>query len=469
MKRSLVLALVLVLCACSGGTSSSAAHVSPSPASTTKTYSGSIGGAAYSVEVPAGWNGTLFLYSHGYTAPGRPNPAAAAPDSGIGDWLLANGNALAASSYRSTGWAIEDALHDQMALVDWFDANVGQPKRVIAWGGSLGGIISAGLVQEHPDRFAGALPLCGVLAGGAGTWNTALDAAYAFKTLLAPQSALQLVHITSPDTNLQAAKKVIDALPKTPQTNARMALVAALTDLPGWFLPTDPEPALTDYAAQVVAQTQWESRVDFAFAFSYRAELEKRAGGNPSWNAGVDYRKQLDLSIDRSEVLALYAAAGLDLQADLAALNAGATIRPDAAAVDYLQRSIAFDGRLGVPVLTMHTTGDGLVAPQEETAYADAVARAGKQDLLRQVFVHRAGHCAFTNAEVVVLIKALLRRLDTGSWDDSALAPAAMNAAATDLGAAANSLGGLIAMAPAFAAFAPGPYLRPFAKGAKAP
>src|SRR5581483_2914745 len=122
-------------------------------------------------------------------------PAAAAPDSGIGDWLLANGNALAASSYSSTGWAIEDALHDQMALVDWFDANVGQPKRVITGGGSL----------------------CGVLAGGAATWNTGLDAAYAFKTLLAPQSALQLVHIASPDANLQAAKKVIDALPKTPQ------------------------------------------------------------------------------------------------------------------------------------------------------------------------------------------------------------------------------------------------------------
>ena len=469
MKRSLVLVVVLILCACSGSSTRSASHVSPSPSPSAKSYSGSIGGAAYEVEVPTNWNGTLFLYSHGYTAPGRPNPAAAAPDSAIGNWLLADGDAMAGSSYSSTGWAVRDALRDQVALLDWFDANVGHASRVIAWGGSLGGIITAGLVQEYPDRLAGALPLCGVLAGGVGTWNSALDAAYAFKTLLAPNAGLQLVHITNPDANLQSAQAAIAALPKGPQTNARMALVAALTDLPGWFLPTDAEPGPADYAGQVTAQTQWESRVDFAFAFNYRAELEKRAGGNPSWNVGVDYRTQLDRSANRAEVEALYTAAGLNLSADLAALNAGATIRPDAQAVAYLADNITFDGRLAVPVLTMHTTADGLVIPQDETAYSDVVSRAGKQDLLRQVFVHRAGHCAFTNSEVIVLIKALLNRLDTGKWDDAALAPAAMNAAAAGMGASYNALGGLIAMQPAFTAFNPGAYPRPFPRGATAP
>src|SRR5216683_923532 len=70
-----------------------------------------------------------------------------------------------------------------------------KPKRVIAWGGSLGGIITAGLIQLYPDRFAGAIPLCGVLAGGVATWNAGLDGAYAFKTLLAPTSSLRLVNI----------------------------------------------------------------------------------------------------------------------------------------------------------------------------------------------------------------------------------------------------------------------------------
>ena len=32
-------------------------------------------GATYKIEVPADWNGTLFLYSHGYVTPGSANPA----------------------------------------------------------------------------------------------------------------------------------------------------------------------------------------------------------------------------------------------------------------------------------------------------------------------------------------------------------------------------------------------------------
>src|SRR5207253_3318865 len=125
--------------------------------------------------------------------PGGTSSAAAAPDGPTGKWLLDGGYALAASSYSSSGWAIADALKDQIALLDHFAAQVGEPKRVIAWGGSLGGIITAGLIQEHPDRFAGAIPICGVLAGGVPRWNTGLDAACAFKTLLPPRPHLQLI------------------------------------------------------------------------------------------------------------------------------------------------------------------------------------------------------------------------------------------------------------------------------------
>jgi hypothetical protein len=101
-------------------------------------------------------------------------------------------------------------------------------------------------------------------------------------------------------------------------------LLAALGDIPGWFTPLSPEPSNTDFTTQEINQFEWESQIDFAFAFFARAELEARASGNPSWNTGVDYRDQLAQSSDLNEVQALYAKAGLDL-----------------------------------PVLTMHTTGDG--------------------------------------------------------------------------------------------------------------
>jgi dienelactone hydrolase len=462
-----VVVAVVLLVGCSGS-SSVAARPTPSQ-SGTQVLKGSIGAAAYVIEVPAAWNGTLFLYSHGYVAPGAANPASAAPDRSVAQWLLDRGYALAGSAYSSTGWAIEDALKDQMALLDHFTQTVGEPKRVIAIGASLGGIITAGLVQDYPGRFAAALPLCGVLAGGVAAWNTALDGAYAFKTLLAPSSNLQLVHISDPAANLQLANGLITQALQTPAGQARIALMAALSDLPGWFLPSSPEPAPTDYSAMAAAQAQWESRIDFGFAFGNRAELERRAGGNPSWNVGVDYAHQLAISADRAEVVGLYRAAGLDLNADLRALNAGATIRPDPQAVAYLDRNVSFDGNIEVPMLTMHTTADGLVVPQDETAYADVVTAAGKQDLLRQVFVQRAGHCAFTSAELVTLIKAMLARLDTGHWDDAALTPAALNASALGLGSGLNALGGLFATAPAFAQFDAGAYPRPFPKGSAAP
>jgi hypothetical protein len=164
-------------------------------------------GAKYLIQVPSNWNGTLFLYSHGYVVPGNDNPPQDVGDPATGAFLLGSGFALAGSSYAHTGWAIQEALVDQIQVLDVFDADFGKPKQTIAWGHSLGGIITAGLVQNNPGRFTAAQPMCGVLAGGVATWNAALDAEFAFKTLLAPTSALQLVDITDPNASGTGANR----------------------------------------------------------------------------------------------------------------------------------------------------------------------------------------------------------------------------------------------------------------------
>jgi pimeloyl-ACP methyl ester carboxylesterase len=463
-RRALLILTAMAFAACSPANNPVA---KPSP-SQPRVLAGSIGRATYSIEVPVGWNGTLFLYSHGYVAPGGNNPAVAAPGPEASSWLLAHRFAIAGSSYSSTGWALEDAFKDQIALLDLFDKRIATPTRVIAWGHSLGGIITAGLLQLNPERFASAIPMCGVLSGGVASWNTGLDSAYAFRTLLASQSTLRVTGITDPAANLQVALDAFNQAKATPAGEARLALVGALAGLPGWFDPTRAEPAPNDFKARVTAQESWEARVDFPFEFKYRAELEKRAGGNPSWNTGVDYHRQLSISPDAAEVRALYRAAGLDLESDLRALEAGPRIKADPAAVAYLDRNLSFDGGLSVPVLTMHTTGDGLVIPQNETAYASVVNAAGRQDLLREVFVHRAGHCAFTPAETIALVQAMIDRLDTGHWDDQGLRPAALSASALAQGQSYNSFFGF-AVAPAFIDFKPGLYPRPFANGSISP
>ena len=447
-----------------GATAASAAPACGGTGAVTTTTGTLADGATFLIQCPSGaWNGTLLLYSHGYVTPGSKNPAQDVGDPLTGAALLGNGYALAGSSYATTGWAIQQALPDQVNTVGAFDHDFGTPRTTIAWGHSLGGIITAGLIQDYPHLFNAALPMCGVLSGGVATWNTALDAAFAFQQLIAPN--IQVVNIKNPSANLAAGEAAVAAAQQTPQGRARLALVAALGDTPGWFTPLSPEPAATDYAAQEQNQFMWDTQVTFPFVLAFRAELEARAGGNPSWNVGVNYVSDLAKSADLNEVTALYQAAGLNLTRDLRTLNSAPRINANPFAVFYLAKNIAFNGHISVPVLSMHTTGDGLVVPENEQAYSSIVDRAGNGNLLRQIFVNRAGHCTFTPAETLTALQTLLNRLATGQWNVPA--PAVLNKEAAELGAGLNvftspSTGKLVATPPAFISYTPARYLRPF-------
>ncbi len=417
-------------------------------------------GATYVIDVPANWNNKLLLYSHGYVTPGSPNPADDYGDGYTAYYYYAQGWALAGSSYATTGWAVQQAIPDQIATLDAFASAVGTPIETIAWGHSLGGMITAGLIQEYPERFNGALPICGVLAGGVGFWNEALDGAFAFNTLLAG-GTLQVVNISNPLQNYTDAENFLGAAQGTPQGQARIALVAALTDVPGWFDPSLPPPL--GYAAQEANQFLWFANVDFLFPFYLRAELESRAGGNPSFNNGVNYTTQLNKSINRAEVEALYIAAGLNLKADLATLNNAPTITADPGALTYLSNNIIYNGQLTVPVLTLHTIGDGLVPVEDEKAYGTVVKEAGDSSLLQQTFVSRAGHCEFTPAETITALQNLEDRVTTGKWNN--LKSSALNKQAAALGSDYNILdinNNLVYTAPAFETYQPLQFLRPY-------
>jgi hypothetical protein len=300
----------------------------------------------------------------------------------------------------------------------------------------------------------------GVVGGGVGTWNEALDASFAFNTLIAG-GALQVVDITNPDQNYVNAEEFLVAAQATAQGQARIALVAALADVPGWYDPASQEPSKKDYTDQQANQFQWLENVDFGFSFAYRAELEARAGGNPSFNNGVDYATQLMGSVDYFEVKELYKAAGLSLDADLATLAAAPRISADPSALTYLSDYIIYNGQLPFPVLTMHTVGDGLVPVEEENAYATVVDEAKDSAELKQTYIHRAGHCEFTPAETITALQTLELRLSSGKWKD--LTPKDLNKEANALGSTYNVLdinGQVVATSPEFLTFKPAAFLR---------
>src|ERR1700722_2487219 len=143
-------------------------------------------GATFLIEVPANWNGTLFLYSHGYVVPGSPNPAQdfAITDPATRFFMLSSGFALAGSSYATTGWAIQQALPDQIAVLDIFSQAAESAKHNMHRGHSLGCMTSAGLIQRSMGQFAEAPPVCGFLSEGIATLYTAINSDFAFNTLL---------------------------------------------------------------------------------------------------------------------------------------------------------------------------------------------------------------------------------------------------------------------------------------------
>ncbi|WP_055526052.1 alpha/beta hydrolase [Streptomyces graminilatus] len=390
-------------------------------------------GATWIADVPDAWNGTLVVFSHGF----GPLVASNAPSEGVRTALLARGYALAGSSYDPNGsmWALSSAARDQFATVDAVAAKIGKPSRTLAVGSSMGGLVNAQLARDGGGRIDGALGECGLVAGATDLDNYQLDAEYTIARLLLPGRDVKLVRF---GTQAEAAAtadlltKAVTAAQANPQGRARIALAAAFLNLPAWA-PGKARPAPTDWAGRQEQQYAWFAQGILSFVEGGRYAIEQAVGGNNSWNRGVDYARLLTDSAYEPQVRALYRAAGLDLGADLRTLTKGATITADPAAVRTAQRTSSAGQGLAVPLLDIHTTADNLVPVEQEARFAARVRASGDGALLRQAYVERQGHCAFTTAETVAALHALEHRVETGRWDDVAT-PAALQRAATALG-----------------------------------
>jgi len=389
-------------------------------------------GATWIADVPADWNGTLLLYSHGYN-PTPNNPPANSPGPAVSEALLARGYALAGSSYSRSGWVTDTAAQDQIDTLRAVTALVGRPRRAIAVGTSFGGMITGQLAERAGRWLDGAVATCGLMGGGIDLHNYQLDGSHALARLLLPGNEVKLVDFTDPGEAAATANRMLAALDEaqaTPEGRARISLITALYQEPEW-VPGQPEPAPDDIEAQQTGQYQ-NLRTILPFIVFGRYDMEQSAGGNPTWNKGVDYRRQLAASGRLAQVGQLYRRAGIDLRADLSLLTRTANLTADPAAHRWMARTSTLSGRLDMPVLTLHTTDDGLVPAQHEQEYAED-ARQSAGALLRQAYVAHAGHCAFTTAELVAAVLTIEKRIHTGQWGRLA-DPGKMQALADSLG-----------------------------------
>ena len=392
------------------------AHADP-PDGERRTYTGVIDGAKYRVEMPDSWNGTLVLFSHGFYPPDwAPKYVELAGRTETTKWLLDHGYALAASRFKNdgVGYVVEDAFDDQLAVLDWFDEHIGEPKRTVTNGLSQGATISTLLAERAPQRFDGVMTTCGGY-DTAGEGNSALDITFVVKTLLAPGKDIDLVKADDPAASTQALVDAVKKARKTKLGRARLALAGAVANIPTWYNAHAPEPE--GLRARINAQSLW---VQWAYIFGLgpngRVDLEARTGGNPSWNIGIDYTRQLAHSSQKTLVRKAYRAAGVEPHTDLRRLADAPRIRPDVRALAYQYRHGVASGRMTVPMLTLHTTGDGGAITAQERWYAKQVSRRGEPSKLRNLWLERGGHCSFSPADEIVTLQSLLERIDSGHW-----------------------------------------------------
>ena len=114
------------------------------------------GGALTRVCFPAGWNGDLMLYAHGYIEPDAP---LAIPDNLVGgtpveELINALGYAYATTSYRANGLVADVAVDDLVDLEELVRRTVRpDPHQVYIVGVSEGGLVAA-LAVERDRRPA---------------------------------------------------------------------------------------------------------------------------------------------------------------------------------------------------------------------------------------------------------------------------------------------------------------------------
>ncbi|WP_233224061.1 alpha/beta fold hydrolase [Amycolatopsis sp. CA-128772] len=376
-----VLAAVAVLSAGVPATARAADAGKPCPAPVTaaRCTDGQLAdGTPYTFAKPARWNGTV-LVDLDFAAGGLSSALTAS--------LLDRGYAAGGTTRTISSWNIARAIDNQAEALGRFEAAFGRARYAIAEGRSMGGMVAAGVAQVHPGRFAAAIPMCGGLGGAVGQWNQKLDTVFTLKTLLFPGSALPVTGIPAdvPGTQQRWLTAAASAQ-NTAAGRARIALAAAIGQLPAWGLAPDGSatPVPDDRDTAGVEQGMYLALAGgplpyLGQAVSSRRTIEQLSGGNPSWNTGVDYARQFASASpsEQNAVRELYARAGLDLRADFARLAAEPRVRADLAAVRYLERGIVFTGDLRIPVLTVNGTGDQISTVAQQQSYGSLVRSAG--------------------------------------------------------------------------------------------
>ena len=132
-------------------------------------------GAPYAMQVPANFNGTVALYSHGYRynvdipsaipliggykITNTPEPVPGG-NAAVAQYFFSQGIAIVGSGFARQGWNPDSAIKTNVELIDTFKKKFPTTTNVVAWGSSLGGVITQGLAEKYPELVSAVAPMC---------------------------------------------------------------------------------------------------------------------------------------------------------------------------------------------------------------------------------------------------------------------------------------------------------------------
>ncbi|MBI3366917.1 MAG: hypothetical protein HY021_00200 [Burkholderiales bacterium] len=370
--------------------------------------------AAYHVEVPANWNGELVMYTHGYAGEGA---TLAANDAAIRRYLIQNGYAWAASGYSKNSYDVRAGIEDTNKLALAFSSITGKtaPTRTYVIGISMGGHIAAALMEEetlataqNKVRYAGAVPMCGVL-GDTELFNGMAAQGLAALTLSGFNAALPAA------LNARQRYQMLLGADLNPQSVKLPVHQALFTNFPNTGF-TPKGTAGAQYAS-VIQNLTGGTRPIFDIGLSYGGSYTAGAYAN----FGVDGTLTgllTKYSLDTSKIV--YSITG-DAAAT-AALNTGAPRVTQDAGNNPLRRDGVrwvplTNGKPYAPMVTLHTLGDLFVPFSMEQVYRNRVVAAGavRADRVVQRAIRGATHCDFTNAEMQTAFDDMVKWVKQGT------------------------------------------------------
>jgi pimeloyl-ACP methyl ester carboxylesterase len=376
-------------------------------------------GAPYAMMVPANFNGTVYLYSHGY----RPNVPVPAGIPGYGGYtvtntpqpgpnetvigaLLAKGFGVVGSGFARQGWNADSAIKTNVELVGVFKKQFTKTTKVVAWGESLGGFITQALAEKHPDLFSAAAPMC-MASDVTPLMTMAGDALWGIKTFFDPtikggnysagtagyaEAMGDLVKVFTVIGSLQAAFAVNPTAPAWPATSqvpdaikaipsrSALVMIALMAGLPMQSANFDSTsapaglPASNALSFQVAINPAFAALQNVATAAALGVlamhDLESQAGGAFFDNTTTDYAARI---ADEQFIWASALSGNSGTGGLLSVLAASPRAKATPAAAAKLKTLVSHSGKADIPTILF-------------TGVADPVTTAGNQQSVAEKY-----------------------------------------------------------------------------------